>query len=158
MILIVALGNIIRRQTITSYSAVLLSIISREYYLWNLIETSQIFPLNLVLVYRGIPFFRFNHDDVIKCVWINGWVNNHETGHLRRHRAHYGVTVMISVFSLTRARVWYIFASGNTLATTTMGSLSLNDRRCSSPGQNGRHSGRRHFHLNCLERKCMNFA
>ena len=27
--------------------------------------------------------------------WINGWVNNHEAGDLRRHRAHYDVTVMI---------------------------------------------------------------
>ena len=29
------------------------------------------------------------------CVWINGWVNNREAGDLRRHRAHYDVTVMI---------------------------------------------------------------
>ena len=28
------------------------------------------------------------------CVWINGWVNNRETGDLRRHRAHYDVIVM----------------------------------------------------------------
>ena len=29
------------------------------------------------------------------CVSINGWVNNREAGDLRRHRAHYDVTVMI---------------------------------------------------------------
>ena len=29
------------------------------------------------------------------CAWINGWVNNPEAGDLRRHRAHYDVTVMI---------------------------------------------------------------
>ena len=28
------------------------------------------------------------------CTWINGWVNNREVGDLRRHRAHYDVTVM----------------------------------------------------------------
>ena len=28
------------------------------------------------------------------CAWINGWVNNHEAGDLRHHRAHYDVTVM----------------------------------------------------------------
>ena len=28
------------------------------------------------------------------CVWINGWVNNHEAGDLRRYRAHYDVNVM----------------------------------------------------------------
>ena len=27
--------------------------------------------------------------------WIKGWVNNHEAGDLRRHRAHYDVIVMI---------------------------------------------------------------
>ena len=28
------------------------------------------------------------------CVWINGWVNNHEAGDLRRQRDQYDVTVM----------------------------------------------------------------
>ena len=28
------------------------------------------------------------------CAWINGWVNSLEAGDLRRHRAHYGVTVV----------------------------------------------------------------
>ena len=28
------------------------------------------------------------------CAWTNGWVNNHEAGELRRHRARYDVTVM----------------------------------------------------------------
>ena len=28
------------------------------------------------------------------CTWINGWVTNSEVGDLRRHRAHYDVTVM----------------------------------------------------------------
>ena len=28
------------------------------------------------------------------CAWINGWVNNRGAGNLRRHRAHYDVTVM----------------------------------------------------------------
>ena len=34
------------------------------------------------------------------CVWINGWVNNREADDLRRHRAHYDVTVMND---------WYFF-------------------------------------------------
>ena len=37
--------------------------------------------------------------------WINGWVNNRETGDLRRNRAHYDVTVMICFFS-TISRHW----------------------------------------------------
>ena len=28
------------------------------------------------------------------CAWINDWVNNHETGYLRLHRAHYDVIGM----------------------------------------------------------------
>ena len=30
------------------------------------------------------------------CVWINGWLNNHEAGGLRRYRAHYDVIVVNS--------------------------------------------------------------
>ena len=33
------------------------------------------------------------------CAWINGWVNNSEAGDLRRHRAHYDVTLMIRLWS-----------------------------------------------------------
>ena len=31
------------------------------------------------------------------CTWINGWVNNGESGDLRRHRAHHDVIVMRSI-------------------------------------------------------------
>ena len=34
------------------------------------------------------------------CAWMNGWVNNREADDLRRHRAHYDVTVMASGVSL----------------------------------------------------------
>ena len=30
------------------------------------------------------------------CAWIGSWVNNRETSDLRRHRAHYDVTVMVN--------------------------------------------------------------
>ena len=30
------------------------------------------------------------------CTWTNGWVNNGEAGDLRRHRAHYNVSVMVT--------------------------------------------------------------
>ena len=40
------------------------------------------------------------------CAWTNGSVNNRDAGDLRRHGAHYDVTVMLSIFlrvaSLTR--------------------------------------------------------
>ena len=39
-------------------------------------------------LWRGALFFS------LICAWINGWVNNRKAGDLRRHRAHYDVTVM----------------------------------------------------------------
>ena len=40
------------------------------------------------------------------CAWINGWVNNGEAGDLRRHRAHYDVTIMnINNFFSIRCRI-----------------------------------------------------
>ena len=30
------------------------------------------------------------------CAWISGWVNNRMAGDLRRYRAHYDITVMVS--------------------------------------------------------------
>ena len=41
--------------------------------------------------WRGVLMFS------LTCTRINGWVNNGEAGDLRRHRAHYGVTVMFKV-------------------------------------------------------------
>ena len=32
----------------------------------------------------------------LTCAWISGWVNNRKAGDLRRHRAHYDVTVMLA--------------------------------------------------------------
>ena len=31
------------------------------------------------------------------CAWTNGWLNNRDAGHLRRHRARYDVTVMANI-------------------------------------------------------------
>ena len=42
--------------------------------------------------------------------WINGWVNNGEAGDLRRHRAHYDVTVMIKII-----QGWLLITYDNTL-------------------------------------------
>ena len=37
------------------------------------------------------------------CAWTNGWVNNRDASDLRRHRAHYDVTVMCEI------RIWSTF-------------------------------------------------
>ena len=49
------------------------------------------------------------------CAWISGWVNNREAGDLRRHRAHYDITViynfdefwsMDNVSNHTSSKLW----------------------------------------------------
>ena len=42
--------------------------------------------------WRGVLMFSLIY------VWINGWVNNREAGDLRRHRSHYDVNVMYTVY------------------------------------------------------------
>ena len=47
-----------------------------------------------------IPLTKARYGDLmfsLICAWINGWVNTHEAGDLRRHRTHYDVTVMAIV-------------------------------------------------------------
>ena len=39
--------------------------------------------------WRGALMFSLN------CAWTNGWANNRDAGDLRRHRAHYDVTIML---------------------------------------------------------------
>ena len=42
------------------------------------------------------------------CGWIDGWVNNREAGDLRRHRAHYDVTIINSVGGLHGKQRWWL--------------------------------------------------
>ena len=49
------------------------------------------------------------------CVWINGWVNNHEAGDLRRYRGHYDVNVMF--FGLMSGR-WNMLTHPGLLLST----------------------------------------
>ena len=46
-----------------------------------------------------------NFDVSLICAWINGWVNNGEAGELRRHHAHYDVTVMTPFYSVKHPTV-----------------------------------------------------
>ena len=46
------------------------------------------------------------------CAWINGWVNNREAGDLRRHRAHFGVTVLGFLVILMEWNEIHIFLHG----------------------------------------------
>ena len=48
--------------------------------------------------HRWIPHTKASDAELWCFIWseheINGWANNGDTGDLRRHRAHYDVTVM----------------------------------------------------------------
>ena len=51
--------------------------------------------------HRWIPLTKTSGMELWCFLWINCWVNNREAGDLRRHRAHYDITVM-SCLILTR--------------------------------------------------------
>ena len=86
-------------------------IASRNHSHWNMEENAphddvikwKHFPRNWPFV-RGIHWSPVNppHKGQCRgalmfsliCVWINGWVNNHEAGDLRRYHTHYEVIVM----------------------------------------------------------------
>ena len=112
------------------------------------------------------------------CALINGWVNNHEVGFVRRHRAHYNVTVMSSSVicknsrDSTFARFWnnkHWIATraplcqrlSKVLADDTWENVSrLHCSHCSihfdtlRPGQNGRHFTSDPFRCILLEWNC----
>ena len=52
----------------------------------------------------------------LTCAWINGWVNNRWAGDLRRHRAHYDVTLMCA-YVLSSFKVGLIPYSHNALSS-----------------------------------------
>ena len=57
------------------------------------------------------------------CVWINDWVNNHDAGDLRRHRAHHDVTVMGGVIVARSKELWILFIYFIVLRFTYVGRL-----------------------------------
>ena len=64
----------------------------------NLSVTGE-FPSRRPVV-RSFDFFMY--------AWINGWVNNREAINLRRHRAHYDVTVMYSNYEMGQFMSKYV--------------------------------------------------
>ena len=51
------------------------------------------------------------------CAWINGWVNNRETGDLRRHRTHYDITVSTRSTTNTWSGYWPLIQVFNVTST-----------------------------------------
>ena len=52
---------------------------------------------------RWIPHTKASDAELFSLIgFLNGWVNNRDAGDLRRHRAHYDVTVMVHNAYITR--------------------------------------------------------
>ena len=91
--------------------------------------------------------------------WINGWVNNNETGDLRRHCTHYDVTVM---FFLTHvciiqprcvdsplANTTYVHCWHGSLLVQIMGCCLFGVRPSTEPVMTSHQSNsEKHFHIN----------
>ena len=58
------------------------------------------------------------------CVRINGWVNNHEAGDLRRHQAHCDVIVMFSI-AFIKKKIVARFRSSNKVPIITSHDINL---------------------------------
>ena len=67
---------------------------------WPFVRRIHRWPVNSPHTgqWRGALMFSLD------STWINGWVNNHEAGDLRRHCAYYDVTVMRTNDSITTPR------------------------------------------------------
>ena len=63
------------------------------------------------------------------CAWINVWMNNHETGDLRRLRAHYDVSVMYTHVALSLLCGWMVMFAMHRIAlqllTTLIGKVCV---------------------------------
>ena len=72
------------------------------------------------------------------CAWINGWVNNREAGNLRRHRAHYDVTVspfcsltVITAFSMFELLLsWWVLKETSSVFSLSSLSSQYSSRSC----------------------------
>ena len=73
--------------------------------------------------HRRIPLTKASNAELWCFLWsaryINGWVNNHEAGDLRRNRAHYDVSVMILSLLVLRSDVIAAYAMASCVAKSS---------------------------------------
>ena len=73
----------------------------------DVIKWKHFFAL-LALCNRWIPLTKASNAEIwcfLWCTWTNSWVNSRNAGGLRRHDAHYDITVMIIVRSCAQQRI-----------------------------------------------------
>ena len=61
------------------------------------------------------------------CAWIDGCIDNRKAGDLRRHRAHYDVTVMTK-WIIPRSTIWLSVVPGTQLKTRFHGPVSISEK------------------------------
>ena len=99
-----AISNIFANMTDVHYNSILIStpddVIQRKHFprYWPFVKGIHRSLVNSPhkCQWRGACVFS------LICVWTNGWVNNREAGDLRRHRAHYDVTVIFCMPNISR--------------------------------------------------------
>ena len=82
----------------------------KKMFFFNIFYMEQMEYVVLVVISRATDTLS------LICAWTNGWVNNREAGELRRHRAHYYVTVMqLHIYMWHLIFQWYavIVVSGH---------------------------------------------
>ena len=115
------------------FSVTLLIVVSRGLQ-WNMHHDDVIkwkhFPRYWLFVrgiHRSFPHkgqWRGALMSSLTCAWINGWVSNREAGDLRRHRAHYDVTVTAFV------EFWLVVIVLSTLRALSFKLFSMVQGRC----------------------------
>ena len=81
------------------------------------------FPRHWPFKWRGALMFS------LICAWLNGWINNRESGDLRRHPTHYDVTVMyLMEYHRASVRSWSL-AEQECDASPWKGRASARERR-----------------------------
>ena len=73
--------------------------------------------------HRWIPLTKASNAELWCFLWTNGWVNNRDAGDLRRHRAHYDVTLMVSQGQFRHSRHSHICLNVN--ETTLINGTSI---------------------------------
>ena len=79
--------------------------------------------------WRGALMFSFI------CARINGWVNNGDAGDLRRHRAHYDITVMVIMGALLLIETLIVITMGMLLCLRMWPSFYFPQYSCHQPCQ-----------------------
>ena len=87
---------------------------------WPFVRGIHRFPVNSPHKgqWRGALMFS------LICVWINDWVNNREAGDMRRHHAHYDVTVMEAIGDKVTKLHWQLFQCSEGVFATSATELS----------------------------------